>query len=988
MLQFLHPDSAPSGHSAKMLARLLILLFLMAMVPKDAPAQNVYLHFWDVSNSTHETGSLPYSDGKWTYTFSWADIVSMFGSEPNVSAGYLYVLPKVDYSGTYIYYANSWVAYETSGSSAYFGAPEKNNYYDSRQNAGFKLPDNKENYVYTITVDDFNSSAYTCRMTISWAEKHYFTLTYGNTNLTSTSTDGNYTFTIPQSAYSSTGGLSFKVGEATSSNAAIQTYYGLSGSSTQAINGSYSATLSSGNETVFSLAANLGNEAPAGNITVTLNSSTGAFTVSYTTVQDENNSAYYVVSPQLSGGKCIKTLRMQEARNRVWVDKSLQGDGKPNTSYWNLNLKDDDLRNFVDNSLIADGTQIQWWIQNGAGTEFYYPTTDNFPLGFETSDNKGEAIGANAHYGKLEDQARSELGSATDNLYYAFTKGADKSYTFMLDKYYDANEYSTKSNVMLVHNGSIVEGSGEAAQGNNFNVGDGYYLIGNYSNTRTGYVTLDPSSGSFRKLMTKYYYSKGTAYTESQTKNDSIVYRASLTKPDNGWGNLYLMIAPKGLIDKWSTLDNESYRWLWMIRPQVASQKFDSFDTKNGFTLDVDSRCYQGGLYQGNTDMAVWTNNAITGDNMNQAINPDLTELLSSLGVTDIDDISSYDFSFNVTTSTYRLVFNKEIGPSGDSKLVLRDYGDVKYNGSTRAVKGRTAGTTNYRFFRTYHASVAYTCPDAVDRFVVTDITRDATTQLTTITVKKIADTDYTISLNGTTTKYLPDHTAMILASAMADDATLTDVAGTVTYDKRDANTGLNSHSGTFTEAQYSVSKISSSTDEANKYTYKGIVSDYFVGTNEAMPLTQSYPYTDPTDGSAQTGYNYLFSFYRHSKWSSDGKDKDANENDIFDLGFWVSNGNNSIYENSAYLHLPADLINKNYIGTSYDMGDVKTSAKKVPAVFLKWDLGDDTVTGITDIRGNTAQQDDAWYTVQGVRMAKPAQHGVYIHNGKKVIVK
>ncbi len=951
----------------------------MVVVPKDASAQNVYLHFWDVSNSTHETGSLPYSDGKWTYSFSWSDIVAMFGSEPNTSAGYLYVLPKVDYSGTYIYNAANWMSYETaSGTSAYYGVKDKNSSYSA--DAGIKLPDNKENYVYTITVDDFNSSAYTCRMTVSWAEKHYFTLTYGSTNLTSASADGSYTFTIPQSAYSSTDGLSFKVGEATSSsNATINTYYGLSGSSSQAINSSYSATLASNNETAFTLAASLGDAAPASNIKVTLNSSTGAFTVSYTTVQDENNSAYYVVSPQLSGSKCIKTLRMQEARNRVWIDKSLQGDGKTNTSYWNLNLKDDDLKNFVDNSLIADGTQIQWWIQNGAGTEFYYPSSNN-ALGFDGTDSKGTAIGVNAYYGTATGQKHGQTD--LPSTYYTFAKGADKSYTFMLDK------YNSASDVMLVHNGSIVEGSGEAAQGNNFNVGDGYYLIGNYSNTRTGYVTLDPSNDSFRKLMTKYYYSKGTAYTESQTKNDSIVYRASLTKPDNGWGNLYLMIAPKGLIDKWSSLDNDSYKWLWMIRPQVASQKFDSFDTKNSFTLDVDSRCYQGGLYQGNTDMAVWTNSAITGDNMNQAINPDLTELLSSLGVTDIDDISSYDFSFNVTTSTYRLVFNKEIGPSGDSKLILRDYGDVKYNGDTRAVSGRTAGDTNYRFFRTYHASVAYTCPTAVDRFVVTDITRDATTQLTTITVKKIADTDYTVSLNGTTTKYLPDHTAMILASAMADDATLTDVAGTVTYDKRDASTGLNSHNGTFTEAQYSVSKISSSTDAADKYTYSGTVSDYFVGTNEAIPLTQSYSYTDPTDGSAQTGYNYLFSFYRHSKWSSDGKDKDTNNNDIFDLGFWVSNGTNSTYENSAYLHLPADLINKNYIGTSYDMSDVKTSAKKVPALFLKWDLGDNTATGITDLRGNSAQQDDAWYTLQGMRMAKPTQHGVYIHNGKKVIVK
>lgn len=50
--------------------------------------------------------------------------------------------------------------------------------------------------------------------------------------------------------------------------------------------------------------------------------------------------------------------------------------------------------------------------------------------------------------------------------------------------------------------------------------------------------------------------------------------------------------------------------------------------------------------------------------------------------------------------------------------------------------------------------------------------------------------------------------------------------------------------------------------------------------------------------------------------------------------------------------------------------------------------FGPDNTTGITGITnsGNTA--DGAWYTLSGTRLSgKPAQRGVYIHNGKKVIV-
>ena len=41
--------------------------------------------------------------------------------------------------------------------------------------------------------------------------------------------------------------------------------------------------------------------------------------------------------------------------------------------------------------------------------------------------------------------------------------------------------------------------------------------------------------------------------------------------------------------------------------------------------------------------------------------------------------------------------------------------------------------------------------------------------------------------------------------------------------------------------------------------------------------------------------------------------------------------------------------------------------------------------TTMTDVKKTT---NDAWYTISGIRIKKPAQPGLYIHNGKKVIIR
>ena len=85
--------------------------------------------------------------------------------------------------------------------------------------------------------------------------------------------------------------------------------------------------------------------------------------------------------------------------------------------------------------------------------------------------------------------------------------------------------------------------------------------------------------------------------------------------------------------------------------------------------------------------------------------------------------------------------------------------------------------------------------------------------------------------------------------------------------------------------------------------------------------------------------------------------------------GTFVSvNGSANIGKNKAYLQLPTSVFGgTRSIGISYDDEDGTTSIKNLtPAL---------------------SEGEGAWYTLQGQRVAKPGK-GVYIKNGKKVVIK
>lgn len=118
--------------------------------------------------------------------------------------------------------------------------------------------------------------------------------------------------------------------------------------------------------------------------------------------------------------------------------------------------------------------------------------------------------------------------------------------------------------------------------------------------------------------------------------------------------------------------------------------------------------------------------------------------------------------------------------------------------------------------------------------------------------------------------------------------------------------------------------------------------------------------------GSDATTYRYVFT--NRFKYTGSETEHTADT-----YGFYKVNQSGTLAANKAYLEL----------------SNTTNSAKGFKCVLVNID---DTPTGIDDIRQDTVTEDttnESWFTLQGIKLnEKPSIQGIYIHNGKKVIVR
>lgn len=279
--------------------------------------------------------------------------------------------------------------------------------------------------------------------------------------------------------------------------------------------------------------------------------------------------------------------------------------------------------------------------------------------------------------------------------------------------------------------------------------------------------------------------------------------------------------------------------------------------------------------------------------------------------------------------------------------MELHDVGDVVYGSLDN--KQNITNLGGYKFMRTWSAQKAWKISDKVDIFVVSSITDDKS-GVVKMTLTNI--NEYVSPVD----RVIPANTGVILATKY--DAS--DIRGAKFKSRED-----------FTSYNNLVIPMEQYEDDVE---YKG-------GTNflEKILVSRVIPSSD------EKHYNYLFGYYNTQIATGD----ETCDKHNYLLGFWISKGSKPYPSNSSYLPIPKDkAATMKRLGTRFDDFVTVGSAKKVPGVIFDFDNVGGT-TGINEVvNQNSKLNDGKYYTLSGQQVEKPTAGGIYIHNGRKFVVK
>lgn len=285
---------------------------------------------------------------------------------------------------------------------------------------------------------------------------------------------------------------------------------------------------------------------------------------------------------------------------------------------------------------------------------------------------------------------------------------------------------------------------------------------------------------------------------------------------------------------------------------------------------------------------------------------------------------------------------------TASNDMVLHDVTDIVYDSEDN--KQNIYNKGEYKFFRTWSAFKTWKISNKVDVFVVTDVAEDkSAVNLTLKNINKLDDTG----------KYhvIPAKTGVILATK--SDAS--EIAG--------ARFVARQNYKSYNELVIPM--------EENSTEYVYTEKD-----NLLWPLYES----QVVSASDEKNFNYFFAYYNALIATNDEKTYGASD---YLLGFWISKGSKPYQSNSSYLPIPKEkAATLDRLGTSYDEFYTGGSAKKVPGIIFDFDNVGGT-TGINEVvNQSTKLNDGKYYTLSGQQVEKPTAGGIYIHNGRKFVVK
>ncbi|MBR6139344.1 MAG: hypothetical protein IKQ12_07235 [Prevotella sp.] len=740
----------------------------------------------------------------------------------------------------------------------------------------------------------------------------------------------------------------------------------------------------------------------------------------------EEGHDYYWVSPQVTNNQKQPYFKLVPSRNR-WRNG---GDGQISSKYYTFTIQDEFIKQF-NGSNMSDGTPIQWYIVRDDGKVFYRPTSklpvDDTPQTYDANHGGSGTLDSHVSYKNYWGEGYGDYMTtdATRSGSFSFSKGSAKAYTFNLnaEKGHVFFNYTTASGATDID----------------------YYLIGNFTSA-TGAVDIPIEDTTHP--MTKWYYKDDQVSQSPLANADSIVYKVNVAKPAEGWGDLYIDINPSGntdwnqvirpLISLGNNLDGralhgglvvnnsnqslnpetsenylgytfsfnattftyrlEFHTSLYLVGPGVsategqqgswdltaatdprirltATQEKDHYRNRVYFTqgqpfrfiknIDESATPNYAYTWYENTNKPKW----VSADSDDKYYPGSETQFRNYMQYVDgtgtAPTVGDQSMTFDLPTGWYYVNFY----PNADTpyytiehSMELRDFNEVYYRTAGTAEVRNVKGRNGYNFLRVWSDHIAWNKPDNIDVFVVSEFGHDAANQTTTAKLTKL-DIDY-----------IPAKTGVILGCKLSKD----NLTSGLVYN--------NAATLAYTNTEEDVNYYNTLTAELTPYSDP---STSYTGASQLIPLyeeTSLQRFSDETGIGTGDGYaNYLFGFYRCKKYQ---KNYTGDPND-FQMGFWLTTGIGKTYANSAFLHLTKAQAEDLGVGTAYDNIE-SASAASSPAFMLLFDESDDNViTGISDIttaKGNSVAS-QGWYTLQGVRTAKPTQRGIYIYNGKKVIV-
>lgn len=163
--------------------------------------------------------------------------------------------------------------------------------------------------------------------------------------------------------------------------------------------------------------------------------------------------------------------------------------------------------------------------------------------------------------------------------------------------------------------------------------------------------------------------------------------------------------------------------------------------------------------------------------------------------------------------------------------------------------------------------------------------------------------------------------------------------------------------------------------------------NNYLVPVLTDTKITQFYF----GDQNKWTGRNFAFTRYSQTKTGrangvikDNTTDPDPKKHDYFSF----FRGAGTVKASYSYLMLPRIIMEGNGQILDQNQDNDTNRFSKSMVWFEGIDAPmDNETTGISELKNNVSNTDAAYYTLQGVKVAKPVK-GIYIHQGKKVIIK